>query len=66
MHDRLGIHKSVLWEELAEQFDAVDEVNIHEPCEDGEVSEEENAELTELERLLTRGQDMSVKKRQES
>ena len=43
-----------------EHYDAVDEVNIHEPCEDGEVSEEENAELSELERLLTRVQDMSV------
>ena len=43
-----------------EQYGAVDEVNIHEPCEDGEVSEEENAELSELERLLTRVQYMSV------
>ena len=48
-------------EELEEQFDAVDEVNIHEPCEDGEVCVEENAELTELERLPTHVQDMSVK-----
>ena len=64
LHDRSGIHKSALWEELAEHFDAVDEMNIHEPCdEDGEVSEEENAELTEWERLLTRGQDMSVEEK---
>ena len=61
LHDRSGIHKSALWEELAEHFDAVDEMNIHEPCdEDGEVSEEENAELSELKRLLTRVHDMSV------
>ena len=47
-------------------FDAVDEVNIHEPCQDGEVSEEENAELTESERLPTHVQDMSVKEMAEA
>jgi hypothetical protein len=31
LHDRLGIEKSNTWEDIAEQFDMIDNVSVHEP-----------------------------------
>jgi hypothetical protein len=52
LHDRLGIEKSSTWEDVAEQFDMIDDVTVHEPgmLENG--SSEQNLELNDLERML--------------
>jgi hypothetical protein len=63
LHDALNIDKSLLWEQLADEFDAVDEVAMHESVADESeegVENEDDARMCELERLLTVGQDMSV------
>jgi hypothetical protein len=31
LHEKLGIDKSAVWEELAKEFDTVDEVSVHGP-----------------------------------
>jgi hypothetical protein len=31
LHDRLGIETSSTWEDIAEQFDMIDDVTVHEP-----------------------------------
>jgi hypothetical protein len=53
-----------VWEQLADEFDAVNDVAMHDSVADEveeDVDTEENARIRELERLLTVGQDMSAK-----
>jgi hypothetical protein len=63
LHDALKIDKSLVWEQLADEFDAINDVAMQDSVAD-EVEEdadtEENARIRELERLLTVGQDMSA------
>jgi hypothetical protein len=63
IHKALNIDKSLLWAQLADEFDAVNDVAMHESVAD-EIEEgvenEEDARIAELERLLTVGQGMSA------
>jgi hypothetical protein len=58
LHETLSIDKSLVWEQLANKFDAFDQVSMHEPKE-GE-SDSEVCNIREMERLLTVGDRMSV------
>jgi hypothetical protein len=66
LHGRLGINNASLWEELAEQFDAVDDVSVHEPVNEAaefavaDVGAQDGQYTSEMERLLAEGQGMSV------
>jgi hypothetical protein len=57
LQEKLGIDRSAIWEELAEDFDAFDEVNMHDTMlEDTRECDEQDDSLKEKERLLKEGQ----------
>jgi hypothetical protein len=61
LHEKLGIDRSAMWEELEEDFDAIDEVNMHDPVvEDTRECGEQDDSLIEMERLLKEGQGMTI------
>jgi hypothetical protein len=61
LQEKLGIDRSAIWEELAENFDAIDEVNMHDPVlEDTRECDERDDSLKEMERLLKEGQGMTM------
>jgi hypothetical protein len=52
LHEKLGIDRSAIWEELVEELDSIDEVNMHDPLlEDTRESDEPHESLKEMERL---------------
>jgi hypothetical protein len=59
----LNIDQSLVWEQLADEFDAVTDFDMHvsvaDESEEG-VDNEEDARIGEMERLLTVGQEMSA------
>jgi hypothetical protein len=61
LHEKLSIDRSAMWEELAEDFDAIDEVNMHDPVlENTRECGEQDDSLIEMERLPKEGQGMTV------
>jgi hypothetical protein len=62
IHEAVNVDKSLVWEQLAVEFDAVNEIAMHESVADetqGEV-DNEDANTGELKRSLTVEQEMSV------
>jgi hypothetical protein len=61
LHEKLGIDGSAIWEKLAEEFESIDEVNMHDlVLEDTRESDEPDESLKEMERLLKEGQGMTI------
>jgi hypothetical protein len=63
LHEALNIDKSLMWQQVAAEFDDVNEVAMHESVADEneeQVEYKEDANIGELERLLTVGKDLSV------
>jgi hypothetical protein len=61
LQEKLGINRSAIWEELAGDFDAIDEVNMHDQVlEDTRECDEQDDSLKEMERLLQEGQGMII------
>jgi hypothetical protein len=57
LQEKLGIDRSAIWEELAEYFDAIDEVNMHDPVlEDTRECDEQDDSLKES-AFLKRGKE---------
>jgi hypothetical protein len=64
LHEALNIDKSLVWEQLANDFNAVNDIAVHESVTDKseEADDNEGMRVGELERLLTVGQEMSTDK----
>jgi hypothetical protein len=63
LHEKLGIDRSAIWEEVVEELDSIDEVNMHDPVlEDARESDEPHESPKEMERLLIikEGQGMTL------
>jgi hypothetical protein len=57
LHEKLGIDRSANWEERVEEFDSMDEVNMHPPVlEDTRESDEPEESRKAMERLGKEGQ----------